>query len=214
MAAIARTDSVEQRAAILARLAGRNRLVGILRLGVPALGVVVFAALALQIYVGNLLQQYGVSGIRIDRNNLIVETPGYTAAGEDGTIYQFSAGTARAALDNPNTLALSAFSLTAVREGTPTYYAKSSEATLDTVAQHLTVPGATAISSEDGMTGTVMGLKADLANKTLRSDSTVTLTFPDGATLDAAGMSFDSVGRTWTFTGVKLVLEHLPGVEQ
>ena len=45
MSAAARTESLEQRTAIFNRLALRNRLVAILRIGVPAIGAIVFVAL-------------------------------------------------------------------------------------------------------------------------------------------------------------------------
>ena len=58
MSAAARTESLEQRTAIFNRLALRNRLVAILRIGVPAIGAIVFVALLAQIYIGNLLEQF------------------------------------------------------------------------------------------------------------------------------------------------------------
>jgi hypothetical protein len=52
MASIAaRTETAEQRSAIYEALLRRNRLVGILRIGVPAMGAVLILGLLLQIYV-------------------------------------------------------------------------------------------------------------------------------------------------------------------
>jgi hypothetical protein len=210
MTALARTDTLEQRTAILGRLTRHNRIVGILRYGVPALGIVVFGALALQIFLGNLLQQYDISGFSIDRGNLVVETPGFTAASEDGTLYRMRAETARAALDHPAELLLTTPTISAGRPGEPAYHAVAAEAVLDTTGQMLTVPGVTDIASDDGMSGTVAGLTADLRAKSLRSDGAVDLQFADGTTLTATGMSFESNGRVWTFRAATMVLPDLP----
>ena len=69
---LARTDTFDQRNAIFAGLATRNRLIAVLRMLVPAAGVVAFLVLAAEIYVTNTLRQYGISGIRIDRGTLVV----------------------------------------------------------------------------------------------------------------------------------------------
>ena len=73
--AVARTQTFDQRSAILSRLVLRNRFVTVLRFAVPALGVAAFVLLMGQIWLSNIARQYGVSGIRIDRGNLVVETP-------------------------------------------------------------------------------------------------------------------------------------------
>jgi hypothetical protein len=213
MTALARTDTLEQRTAILGRLVRHNRIVGILRFGVPALGLIIFAALALQIWLGNLLQQYDISGFSIDRGNLVVETPGYTATGDDGTLYRMSAATARAALDRPEQLLLHFPSLVAGQPAETQYFATAADATLDTASQKLIVPGVTELSSDDGMSGTVAGLTADLAVKTLHSDGAVSMLFADGTTLEATGLDFESKGRIWTFGAATLVLPDLPESE-
>jgi hypothetical protein len=64
---VARTQTFDQRAAILSGLLWRNRLVGVLRVAVPALGVAAFLILIGQMWLTSLARQYGVSGIRIDR---------------------------------------------------------------------------------------------------------------------------------------------------
>src|SRR5690606_691814 len=48
-----------ERVVAYARLARRNRIVGVLRVVVPVAGLVVFVGLALQIYVANTARQYG-----------------------------------------------------------------------------------------------------------------------------------------------------------
>ena len=73
--AVARALTADQRAEIFGRLVARNRIVGGLRVAVPALGLLAALLLVGQIWLANLESQYGVSGIRIDRGNMVVETP-------------------------------------------------------------------------------------------------------------------------------------------
>ena len=75
----------ERRAAILDQLAWRNRIVALLRIAVPAIGLLAFLALIGQIVVAGMMSKYGIAGIRIDRGNLVVESPRYSGAGADGS---------------------------------------------------------------------------------------------------------------------------------
>lgn len=210
MIALARTDTLEQRTAILSRLLLRNRLVGILRFGVPAVGIIVFAALAIQIFIGNFLEQYGVTRIVIDRNNLIVETPSYVAAGPDGTLYSMAAANARASFDQPDMLMLSDVSLDIAPPGAAAYHARVGEATLAASTQELTLPGATLISSDDGMTGSIADLVADLDDRRVVGGAS-SFEFPDGSSFTAKGASFDARARIWTFSGITMRLLGTPG---
>ena len=70
-----RADTYDQRADILGNLLLRNRVVDGLRIVVPAIGILAFAALVAQIYIANMARQYGVSGVRIDRGTIVVEAP-------------------------------------------------------------------------------------------------------------------------------------------
>ena len=83
---VARALTADQRAEIFGRLVARNRIVGGLRVAVPALGLLAALLLVGQIWLANLESQYGVSGIRIDRGNMVVETPQYSEIGGDGTM--------------------------------------------------------------------------------------------------------------------------------
>jgi lipopolysaccharide export system protein LptC len=210
MHAIARTKTLEQRAAILSRLVRRNRIVGILRYGVPALGLIIFAALALQLYVGNLLQQFGIARISIDRNNLVVETPSYVVMGGDGMRYAMSAASARASFGSPDLMALRDAALAVTGEAAKGYHAVASEATLDTGNQHMTIPGIATITSDDGTNGTVAALTIDMRKRSATGTGPVDLQFRDGTTLKATGMSFTEAGRVWTFNRVTLRLLDTP----
>ena len=87
MSIAARTETAEQRAAIYAALIRRNRLVGLLRIGLPVIGGIVLAGLLVQLFIGSLIPDFGFANITIDRDNLVVETPAYSGVGADGTVY-------------------------------------------------------------------------------------------------------------------------------
>ena len=55
------------RAGLYKRLLRRNRVVGVLRVLVPVLGVAVLSLLVIQIVIANAARDFGVSGIRIER---------------------------------------------------------------------------------------------------------------------------------------------------
>ena len=63
-----------QRLAIYRRLEHRNRVVAILRIAVPALGVIVLAVLLVQIYLSSLTGRFGVGSVSVTRENVTIET--------------------------------------------------------------------------------------------------------------------------------------------
>jgi hypothetical protein len=115
--AVARTQTFDQRSEILGRLVTRNRVVTLLRVVVPALGLAALLVLLGQIWLSNLARQYGVSGIRIDRGNLVVETPQYSEIGADGTQYFVAARDARTPLSSPGEIEMADPKFTYVRPG-------------------------------------------------------------------------------------------------
>lgn len=206
----ARTDTLDQRTAILRSLAGRNRLVAILRIGVPILGIILFAALTLQIYVANLSRQFGVSGISIDRNNLVVETPSYTGTGADGTRYSMSAVSARAAIDKPDAIALTTTAITLSKPGSSVFTLDAAEAEMTMSKQQLAIPGLATIASTDGMHGTLNDVIADMARRDVVARGKVNIVFGDDASIDASSMDYDSRTQTWTFTQATVILPDIP----
>jgi hypothetical protein len=208
--ALAQTDTFDQRSAILSGLTSRNRLVGALRIGVPAVGITALGLLVIQIYAASILGQYGVSAIRIDRGNLVVETPQYSGTGGDGSQYRVSAREARAPLNAPNAIAMTDAVLDLIRPGRSPFHATGATATFDTNRQYVTVPNLTNVESEDGLRGTLMEVRADMAKEVVRAEGPVDLTFPDGTTLTAANMLYEGKKGLWTFEKATLIVPDLP----
>lgn len=209
--AVARTQTFDQRNAILDGLLGRNRIVAILRVAVPVLGIAAFLALVGQIWLAGLARQYGVSGMRIDRGNLVVETPQYAGIGADGSRYVVNALEARFPLDQTNIINMKTATLDYMRVGSSAFHGTGDTAIMDTVRQHASVPGTTHITSDDGLRGTLTDMNADLRANTVVSEGAVDITFRDGTNLRADHMIFEGNKALWTFEGrVSLVLPDLP----
>jgi hypothetical protein len=208
--AFTRTDSADLRAELFGRLSAHNRRIGLLRALVPALGVLAFLLLAGQIYLANLARQYGVSGIHIDRGNLVVDTPRYSGSGSDGSHYTINASAARSPLTNTALIDMTNATLDLTRPGATAFHAAAAEALMNTTSNEVTVPGVTHVTSDDGLSGTLVKLRSDMKAQRTTADGPVNLTFADGTTLIASGMIFDGKADIWTFANTTLTMSGLP----
>ena len=208
--AVARTHTFDQRAAILSGLVRRNRVVAILRVAVPAAGVAAFLVLIGQIWLANFAHQYGISGIRIDRGQLVVETPQYSEIGEDGSRYLVTAREARTPIASPDSIDMTEPHLTFERPDKSPFHAVAGSATLNTGTHYVTAPGVTDISTDDGLKGTLTEARADMQGQIIIANGPVDLTFPDGTHLTADNMHFDGKTDIWTFDRATLVVPNLP----
>jgi hypothetical protein len=208
--ALTRTDSAEQREAILLGLLARNRIVSALRIIVPAAGVAAFLVLVVQIYAASALRQYGVSGIRIDRGALVVDTPDYAGVSKDGARYEARAREARAPLGTPSQIVMhdAGFDFTPAHGAA--MHLTAPEATADTERQTLTVPGLATLRGDDGIHGTLTDLVADFQTGMTTGAGPVDLTYSNGTTLQAASFSHDGTANLWTFAHVTLTYPGLP----
>lgn len=201
------------RRALYAGLMRRNRRVGVLRLAVPVAGLAAFALLVGQIYLIGLARDYGVSGIRVDRGNLVVETPQYSGTGAGGARYLVTARTARTPLANPAEIDMTDATLDYTRPGRPTYFVTAAAAAADTAAEIVTIPGLARVVGDDGLIADLFDVRADMARQTITSGNPVHVEMPDGTLIDAAAMHHDGVAQTWTFTRATVVVPGLPRAE-
>jgi len=207
---LARTDTFDQRSTILHSLTVRNRIIGVLRLVVPAAGVAAFVVLAAEIYTTNTLRQYGVSGIRIDRGALVVDAPQYSAVGANGAHYSASAKEARAPLANTHFIAMEAAVLTLEQPGRPTMRLNAPIANADTEKQLFTVPGTATLTDSAGLHGTLSQLEADVSTGMIVAKGPVAMEFRNGATLRAANIRYDSTAQLLTLERVVFTAPTLP----
>lgn len=211
MMAAAPDASVDPRTGLLGRLAVRNALIGVLRIVVPAVGIVVLLVLVGQIWLSSIARQYGVAGIRIDRGNLVVEKPQYSGTGADGSRYVVNAERASSPLGHSELISMNDPTLDFIRPAQSAFHAIAASAKMNTLTHQVTVPGVTQVQGDDGLTGTLDAVHADMANSVIDAAGTVNLKLADGTTIDAASMHYDQV---WTFTHATVVVPSLPRGEE
>lgn len=196
------------RAETFRRLDHRNAMVGALRIVVPLLGLAAFALLIAQIWAASFARQYGVAGIRIDRGNLVVDTPKYSGMGGDGSRYVVNAREARAPLSSPEVITMRAPALELTRAGRAPLFAATDEAVMNTSTQIVDIAGLASISSADGLEGTLSDVHTNITAGTTEARGPVSLRFADGMSIVAASMVYD--GATWNFTRATVTLAELP----
>jgi hypothetical protein len=202
------------RQSIYARLLLRNRLVGTLRVVVPALAAAVLVYLLAVLGLGMIGQQLSVASISIDRDQLMVEAPRLSVTGDDGSVYEASAREARISAKAADTIDLRAARLVrAPPNQAPLLTLTSPTGTLRLAAQYLTLPEETALVGSDGMVGTIGPIDADLGAGLYRTGA-LALRFADGATLLARSGQYDTHTGQYTFTGVEVTLPMTPGETQ
>lgn len=214
MTAVVSSASQATRARLFAGLQRRNRLVGLLRLLLPLTGGLLLAVLLVQIVLDNLGDAFGFSSIRIDRDNLVVDTPHVTSTNADGTRYAVAARTARIGITDAEQVTMSdaQFSMQPLKGASLT--ASAPEAELAIAAQVVTVATVLDIESSDGMAGTMQDVVADMLNWQLTASGPVDISLSDGSRLKADAMHYDGRAGTWHFERVTLTLTGTPGAAE
>lgn len=202
------SDIGDKRARVYRRLIGRNRLVAVMRWVVPGGGILVFAALMTQIYVGSLANQYGISSISFDRSGITVETPQYAGVMPDGSRYLVQAGSAKAAtLDSPDVDLVDA-ALTLDRPDGSRMTATAPVAKMNTKSQEVTVSGVAYVTYSNGTTGTMTDAYVDWPNQAMNSTGRSIFNMSDGTVIDAkGGVAFDAASSIWKFSRATVTLK-------
>ena len=203
-----------QRLAIYRGLEARNRIVSILRVGIPALGVVALSALMLQIYVSSRTSRFGVGQIAVSSDSVTVETPEYSGVLDDGTAYRVSAIAAQAAVDATDRIGLSQASLTMLRPDGVTMLADARAAVLDTTSQLVEIAGIAEVSNSLGTSGVLRNSVFDYTAQRLVANGPVSIDYEDGTALVAEGLTYDAVTLVWTFTRATVTLPDTPGASE
>ena len=201
------------RQAIYQRLARRNRLVAILRLGVPALGVLVLVLLVGQIYLSSLSARFGVGRITVSRDAVTIDTPEYSGVLDNGTTYRVWARSAQAASADANQIDLDEAALTMDRASGVVTEVTARQALLDSGAETVTIKGTAMITESTGTTASVENSVFDYAAQTLVASGPVHIDYADGTTLEGVGLTYDVAKAVWTFSRVTVNLPSTPGSE-
>lgn len=202
------------RLAVYRSLEARNRIVAILRLGVPALGAVALSALLVQIYVSSATTRFGISQIVVSPDSVSVDTPEYSGVLDDGTAYRVSASAARAAIDATDRIGLSDASLTMVKPDGVTIIVDAPAAILDTTGQVVEIAGIAEVRNSLGTSGVLHNTVFDYVGQRLIGNGPVSVDYADGTHLEAEGLTYDSTALVWTFTRATVTLPDTPGANQ
>lgn len=200
-----------QRLAIYNRLMARNRLIAILRIGVPALGVIALLALLGQIFVSSLGSRFGVGQITVTGDSISVVAPEYSGLLDDGTAYRVSATGAQAAPDATDQVTLTDAAVTMTRPGDDTFNIDTPSAVLDTTRQLVLIAGQANVSNSLGTRGILLDSVFDYQTQALTGNGPVDIDYADGTHLVAEGMTYDAVKLVWTFTRATVTLPDTPG---
>lgn len=203
-----------QRLAIYRGLEARNRIVAILRIGVPALGVIALASLLLQIYVSSRTARFGIGQIAVSADRVTVETPQYSGLLDDGTAYRVSAMAAQAATSATDRIALSEASLSMLRPDGVSIDVDASAATLDTTGQVVEIAGPAEVRNSLGTAGVLRNSVFDYASQRLVGNGPVHIDYYDGTELEAEGLTYDAATMIWTFTRATVTLPDTPGARE
>lgn len=203
-----------QRLKIYRGLMARNRIVAILRLGVPALGILALAALLLQIYVSSTKARFGISQITVSSDSISVETPEYSGVLDDGTAYRVSATAAQASVEATDRIGLSDAVLTMLRPDGVSTLVKAAAAILDTTTLLVEIAEVAEVSNSLGTSGVLRDTVFDYEAQQLTGHGPVTIDYADGTHLEAAGLTYDSTALVWTFTRATVTLPDTPGANE
>lgn len=198
IAMYARAETVEQRFRTYRRLMRHNRLVAALRLGVPAVGVVVFIGIAAQLYLASIGADFSIGRITLDRDRINVEAPDYAGVTGDGSTYRVTAETASARITALDVIDLVGARAVLNRTDGRVMTAEAAEGELHTATQQVKVAGVTHVSDSNGMTGTIERLFVEWPSQTIDATGPVHLDFTNGMVIDAEGMHYSEDGQ-WTF---------------
>ncbi|MCF6328019.1 MAG: hypothetical protein L3J21_12130 [Devosiaceae bacterium] len=186
----------------------RNRVIGILRLAVPGIGLIFAGFLIFQIILSSIATEYGISGLKIERDQVIIEQPSYGGVMRDGTAYQILADVARVRISNPDIIDLAGANITIEQKDGYQIIADASGALLDIGNQNVVIPGLLQTLDTQNVRGQLNDTIIDWPAQTLTSKGPVRLEFDDGSVIRAQSLKYNAASGEWDFSGV---IYNVPG---
>jgi hypothetical protein len=193
------------------RLRWRNRLVGLLRLGVPLVGSAILAGLLVQIYLSSFTGRFSIDRLSVTPEAVVIDAPEYVGTLTDGSSYRVWAETARARAEQSDLIDLFNAQLVLNRIDGVQLTMQADAAQLDTTNQLTLVPGPAEVADSTGTTGTLNDSVFDWASQRLTSRGKVAIDYADGSTIRAEGLTYDAGAVVWTFSGSVVTLPKTPG---
>lgn len=199
------------RSRVYARLGRRNGLIWVLRLVVPAVGLLSLLVFSAQLYLASQIPNLSVGGVRFDRGVVTVDAPVYEGETADGSHYKVTAERADSMVSQPDLLDLVNAVLDFTRRDGTVFHATAEHAEYDLSAQTVFVPKLMQIKDTRGISGTLSGVHVDWGKQTVIAEDGVDLRFADGTIL--RGTHLDYYGKTNRWVITRSVLE-IPGSNQ
>lgn len=195
------------RASLYQRLVWRNRVIDGLRVLVPLVGAALLGFLMVQIYFGNLAREFGVTGIRLERDRLIIDTPHYEGMTEAGAHYKVVAVTASALVSQADVIELGDVTLELDRPDGVSFTATADRALYDIIRQTVEVPGGADVIDSRRTRSLLQNTFVDWSDQTITARDGADVTFADGTRLLADTLLMYGDTGKWDMTGVTLVTE-------
>ena len=202
------------RAVVYKKLARRNAVMAVLRIAVPVCGFLLLLFLVAQIFIANIADQYGVSGIGIERDALVIETPTYEGTMANGTTYRLAAEKATAPLSATNILDLSNVVLDLKRNDGIALHATTALAQYDLLEQTVVISGETRVRDSRQINAVLRQSVVDWETQKFSAMNGVKILFSDGTVLEGDTLIFDGKDTEWHFTNARLVTGHEHGPDQ
>ncbi|WP_338721625.1 hypothetical protein [Devosia sp. XK-2] len=193
------------------RLRWRNRLIGLLRLGVPLVGSAILAGLLVQIYLSSFTGRFSIDRLSVTPEAVVIDAPEYVGTLTDGSSYRVWAETARARTEQSDLIDLFNAQLVLNRADGVQLTMRADAAQLDTTNQLTLVPGPAEVADSTGTTGRLNDSVFDWASQILTSRGKVAIDYADGSTIRAEGLTYDAAAVVWTFSGSVVTLPETPG---
>lgn len=195
---------------IYAALERRNKWVHRLRIGVPIFGVLVLIALLGQLIAANIASQFLPQGVRIDRDNVVVDAPSYSGVMQDGTQYTVTSEIAEAAINASDTIFLSDARIDLLRPSGQEVVGEAAKARFSFSAQQVNIDGVMDVAESGGAIARLHNSVFDWLAQTLDTSDSVHITFADGAVLTSKTLHYEAETQEWDFRQVKLVVPGEP----
>jgi len=202
------TDFSTRQTDVFNALIWRNRIIGILRLAVPGIGLIFAGYLIFQIILSSIATAYGISGLKIERDQVIIEQPRYGGVMRDGTAYQILADVARVRISDPDIIDLAGANITIEQQDGYQIIADASGALLNIGNQNVVIPGLLQTLDTQNVRGQLNDVIIDWTTQTLTSKGAVRLEFDDGSVIRAQSLIYNAASGEWDFSGV---IYNVPG---
>lgn len=194
-----RTDTAERRLAIYGALTTRNRIISVLRLGLPLLGTLMFLGFILQIFLASLGANFGIGHVSFSGDAVTVDTPAYSGVMTDGDVYKVSAAAAQASIANLNVIDLKDALLKLTKPDGWQMTAHAAAGSFETIGQVVKVPGTAEVSDSRGNSGSLANVVVDLPKQLVTASGKVTMALAGGMTISSNSLAYDARTNHWDF---------------